>query len=462
MDFEKIKKYYSQKSIQERLLFFSKHREIGVFFEGRYFGKRVFELEYLNDIRHLVEKWATSFHMGEERWLSPQLLGSEKTREDRDKNRLGWDLVLDLDGIDFEYSKIAGEEIISHLSKIGVRNISAKFSGNRGFHVAVPFEAFSPSIVGVGETKNLFPEIARKIATYLTLETKRDIARRILKREGSIENISEKSSVPLYELVIKDKQTFNLNVLKCVEIDTILISSRHLIRMPYSFHEKSGLISIPVNPLKISDFKREEAKIENVDPLNYKNHEFLNYHSKYGKDGDSLLLKCEELDDRRYEEVVKNVSKRKKFEESGKIEYTNSLFGNFLEITQNIKREHFPNTIKYVLENKFKDGRKRALFLLLTFLYSIKYEKKVVEELVSKWNNLQETPLRKEYVEAQFQWFNNKEDAISPPNFDNPNYYENIGIPKEIIQKDKSAASGRKIRNPLHYCLLVAQKKSKK
>ena len=48
-----------------------------------------------------------------------------------------------------------------------------------------------------------------------------------------------------------------LDVEKFLEIDTVLISSRHLYRMPYSLHEKSGLVSLPINPGKTGADRRQ-------------------------------------------------------------------------------------------------------------------------------------------------------------------------------------------------------------
>jgi DNA primase catalytic subunit len=105
MDENIAKEFYSRADIQERILHFSKNREIGVMFNG-YFGKRPDVIENYFDIKTLVNKGVRSFHSSEERWLNPLILGGEKKPQDRDSNRLGWDLILDLDGVSFEYSQI--------------------------------------------------------------------------------------------------------------------------------------------------------------------------------------------------------------------------------------------------------------------------------------------------------------------------------------------------------------------
>ena len=65
-------------------------------------------------------------------------------------------------------------------------------------------------------------------------------------------------------------EKFDMNVL--MDIDTLLISSRHLYRAPYSFHEKSGLISVPIDQDKILEFEilekiRGEKKFDSVKDL---------------------------------------------------------------------------------------------------------------------------------------------------------------------------------------------------
>ena len=49
-----------------------------------------------------------------------------------------------------------------------------------------------------------------------------------------------------------------------LEVDTVLISSRHLYRMPYSLHEKSGLVSLPISPDKVMGFEKEMARAETI------------------------------------------------------------------------------------------------------------------------------------------------------------------------------------------------------
>lgn len=51
---------------------------------------------------------------------------------------------------------------------------------------------------------------------------------------------------------------------------------------------------------------------------------------------------------------------------------------------------------------------------------------------------------------------------ISPPNFNNDNYYKSIGITKQIIDKDKKKLKNNNIKNPLHYIYIFLQNKKNK
>ena len=58
----------------------------------------------------------------------------------------------------------------------------------------------------------------------------------------------------------KKSETFRkFNAASIIDVDTILIASRHLYRAVYSLHEKSGLVSIPVEIDHLLDFEKSEA-----------------------------------------------------------------------------------------------------------------------------------------------------------------------------------------------------------
>ena len=470
MEEDVAKKFYSREDIQQRIIHFAQNREIGVVYEG-FFGKRPDVVESKLDLQQFIKKGVRSFHCSEERWLNPLMLGAEKNDEDRDKNRLGWDLILDLDGVSFEYSKIVGKIIVDYLEEIGIYNVSVKFSGNKGFHIALPFECFS-TYHGLREMRVLFPELAKNIALYLMYMLRGRISKAILEKDGSIEKIAQTYDFNPQDLTIDDEESYNFDFMKVIEIDTILITSRHLFRMPYSLNEKSGLVSVPVHPKKIMEFSKNDARPEKVIPENYREFEFLSYNSHYGKDGDKLLALIEEPDsedfvsgsylgDEGVEETNKGYAQWKR-DSLGKLSLNSG--GEVFEITGTVDMKDFPKTIQFVLNNGFEDGKKRALFLLMTYLYSINWEADMVEEIVTEWNEKKNPePLKKNYLQAQFSWFKNQSKKISPPRFDNENYFRQIGIPQETIDQDINAFSQSRAKTPLHHSfLLMKYSKNKK
>ena len=130
-----ILEFYSRKDIQRQILLAAKDREIAVKYGDRGFGKRPDIVQYDLDILELVKQGATSFHISEEIWEDPLNLTPGMTKKQLDSLRKGWDLVLDIDSKEFEYSKILASLLIDALKFHGINYISLKFSGNAGFHI---------------------------------------------------------------------------------------------------------------------------------------------------------------------------------------------------------------------------------------------------------------------------------------------------------------------------------------
>ena len=467
LDKKQIFKYYSRLDIQEKILEISKDREVAFYFNG-FFSKRPQVIEYLNDLKSQVNKGVLSFHISEERWTNPMLLKNSNSKEEVSKNRSGWDLIFDIDGCDFEISKIATMCILKYLEKIGVYNSSVKFSGNKGFHIGIPFESFSNKVLGQEERRVMFPNIPRQIAKLMVLKIDNPLSKLILKKYETIENISKKYNIDLNDFFndnktkLKDFWWDNI-----IEIDTVFLAHRHLFRAPYSINEKSGLVSIPINKNNILKFSKEEAKIENVSPEKYNDFEFLKYNKEYKKDGDKLIELVEknhfELDDKSISFMEKNKNAENIFRKNKR---TISIYENYnsetFEINEKIDYCDFPKTIKFLLEKKdIFDGRKRALFIILSFLFSINYSKESIENISKEWNSKLENPLKLNYLIPQINWFENLEKKISPPNFDNISYYKSIGIDEKIILEDINKFLPRKVKNPLHYIFILIDIKNK-
>ncbi len=449
-------KYYNREDVQKAILDFAKNREIGVMFDG-YFGKRPDVIEYISDVKSLVKKGVFSFHSSEERWANPLLLGDEKSDGERDNNRVGWDLILDLDGVDFIYSRYLAKVILDYFDEIGIKSATIKFSGNKGFHLGLPFECFSKDctglVSGISETRLLFPDVAKKTVMFLLHELKEKISQMILEKEGggkeAITAISKRYGISESDLGY-DEESNTFNFMKVIEIDTILISSRHLFRMPYSLHEKSSLVSVPIKKDKIMEFEKHWATPERVKPEWNKAFDFLSYDEKNGLDGNILLEKVYEDLDYISDEMYKD------YEEKSRAKATDGI----LEINEEVGIKDFPESISHLLTLDLEDGRKRAVFLLLTFLTSIKWDVKVASDFVYDWNSRLSKPLRRNYLQAQISWFKARNKILSPPNFENDNYYFGLGIPKDVIKRDVNKFGKIKAKNPLHYVFLLLKNKN--
>src|SRR3989344_9127692 len=104
-------KYYKRPEIQKAIVAAASQREVAVRF-GESFGKRPDVLQYEGEILELVKQGATSFHVSEELWQDPMQLNASLHRKQLDDLRVGWDLVLDIDCPQLEYSGVAAHLVI--------------------------------------------------------------------------------------------------------------------------------------------------------------------------------------------------------------------------------------------------------------------------------------------------------------------------------------------------------------
>src|SRR3989344_2432318 len=170
-----VLKFYKRKDVQQAMVDHARNKEVGMRY-GEIFGARPDMLSYPRDILELTLKninspsWdaksVISFHASEEQWENPLALSSSLPKKELDELRIGWDLVLDIDCPDWEISKLTTHLFVKALRDDNVKDVSCKFSGNKGFHIGVPFEAFPQEVSGK-LTKDLFPDAPKKIAQYL-------------------------------------------------------------------------------------------------------------------------------------------------------------------------------------------------------------------------------------------------------------------------------------------------------
>ncbi len=484
-----ILKHYKRRDIQEAMVLASQDREVSVRFGDGGFGKRPDILSYPSDVLEFAKKGATSFHVSEERWRNVMQISTGMKKQELDASRKGWDLVLDIDCKLWDYSKLIAHLMVQELRAHGITSITAKFSGNKGFHIAVPFEAFPKEVHGE-PIHLLFPEGVRRIAEYLTGRIKpklldyikahdslvniaRDLGlredefskkicsqcKKAQKREQdkiefhclSCENKEDGTSADKFKVCAKCGKIMQkldvTGVVRCVyckntkfveeldldpllQVDTVLISSRHLYRMPYSLHEKSGLCSIPLDLDVILQFDRSLAKPELVNVAL----PFLSSEDVIPGEATQLILEAfDALPD----------SQKNDADEKEKIV---KKFGSAFEeetLQTAIPAEFFPPCMKIGLQG-MKDGKKRFMFMLVNFLLSTGYDYAAIDAVLEEWNKRNPDPLREVLLKGQVRYAEQTRKKVMPPNCDNQGYY------KDMLICQPDGLCGR-IKNPVQY-----------
>lgn len=473
--------YYSRPDVQNAIFEFSKKREISPrYFEG--FGKRPDSFQYPGDIFELVKKGATSFHCSEEIWQDPMKLSTSMTQEQANELREGWDLLIDIDCKWFDFSKKAAEAVMLVLKKNGIKNIGIKYSGSKGFHIIVPWKAFPKHLAGE-ETKNLFPELPRKIISYIRFKAEEELLD-ILPEDfhAQFKDVEIKKGIKCnkckeianeYDLIkyfcpkcrreevkkttqrkdfrcpectvvfeIKDdkkiyeckkceissernprdfSRTVETDVFELMGLDLILVSPRHLFRMPYSLHEKTSLASAVITEEELKNFQPKDA-----DAMTIKARNFL----PNSREGEATELVIQALDWHKENFREPKEAKQTDFKPVKIDKFSDSFL---------------PPSIQKILLG-IGDGRKRALFILANLFNSIGMEKDEIEKRILDWNKKNKIPLKSGYIKAQLAWMS-RNKTVPPPNFDK-DYYRAIGV----VPTDEEL----KLRNPINYVMKKA------
>jgi len=425
--------FYKNPEVQQELVEEAMHKEVAIKFGERGFGKRPDVLQYKNDVLELVKQGATSFHASEEIWNNPLFLMPGMKKSELDENRKGWDLLLDIDCNHWHYSAYAADLLVKALKKYGIKSTGVKFSGNHGFHLIVPFEAF-PKKINEQDTHSLFPDAPKRIAFFLREVIREPLSKIILEKYG-IEKVSEDFEKKFDELVKDNK----FDPFQILDIDTILLSSRHMYRMCYSFNEKSGLLSIPVDPDKVMEFKLEDAKPKNV-ISNVGKIRFL--HREKVKLGEASRLIREAYDHKvkeGTEEERKNVFGKKYDKYEGSTEQ------------EQIPVEFFPPCIQKIMLG-LEDGKKRAMFILINFLSSVGWDPNQIDEFLADWNKKNPDPLREVTITGRMRYHKQAKKSVLPPNCNNKAYYIDFHVcmPDALCRSVKNPASYAKRKWKVH------------
>jgi hypothetical protein len=483
--------YYSRQDIQKAIFEFSKNREISPrYFEG--FGKRPDAFQYPGDIFELVKKGATSFHCSEELWEDPLKIVTGMTEKEANELRIGWDLLIDIDCKWFDYSKLAASSIIEAFKQHNIKNIGIKFSGSKGWHVLIPWKAFPKTINGI-ETKNLFPELPRKLIAYLRhysekimkknlpddfykqfenvkikkgikckkcneiaesydqaefycrfcrqSETKKLRAEEKIKEslcpecKGALEEVNRKkvftctrcnltsSKLSSDEEEGAFSETIETDLYELMGLDLVLVSPRHLFRMPYSLHEKTALASMVILPEEIHSFDIKSADPSKIIPKNFIP------ESSEGEASEFVMQALDWAKENNFgEESAKKIS--------GK-------YADFKQIKlEGITDSQFPPCIKKICEG-VSDGKKRGLFALINLFRSIGLDKDEFEKRIYEWNEKNNPALKKGYIQSQLSWCYRKK-PIMPPNC--KEFYCGLGV----CEPDNFC---KFVKNPVNYII---------
>ncbi|MCH7568174.1 MAG: hypothetical protein IIA87_02020 [Nanoarchaeota archaeon] len=243
------------------------------------------------------------------------------------------------------------------------------------------------------------------------------------KRQNSLRKVIYERPVKFstdYSVDFKEEISGN----KMASLDLVFVSSRHLFRMPYSLHEKTALASAVLKKSQIDSFVPKDAN-----PLKVK---VLDFYPKVNPEEARNLLsaaltwKALQLQDEQQE--TKKKFKYEKITISG------------------VTEDMFPRPIRKLLKG-LPEGRKRGLFVLLTFLKSLNFSSEYINKRIREWNNLNDPPLKEGYVKSQIDWHLRQKRKILPPNYKNESFYKDLNLLDKIPEaKNPIVEVMRKLR----------------
>ncbi len=427
----KILKYYSKPEVQEYMARIAKNREVvGTYLSGSY-SKRPDVLSYPRDVVEKVKDGIVAFHCSVERWKNTLALKPELSEKELAELRIGWDVIIDIDAkAKVEHAAIAAKLICEFLEKDYGITPGVKFSGRRGFHIAVAFEAL-PKKINFTETRVLYPELLRAIAMFIREKLREKILEELIKFEGGvaalIKTVGSISELSPFEFLEIEKDW----------------GIRHLFRMPFSLHNKTYLVSLPLAWKKLDKFVPENAKPENISKEAFEI-KFLD-----NKEGEASQLAVDAFEWwNKLEKSQKSVSEEIAEEMQNAVKLA-------VRVHKKIPEELFPPCIKKILSG-LEDGRKRSIFTLVTFLRNMGWSNEEIEEKLYEWNSQNAEPLRENYIRTQLKWHFRQKRNLLPANCGNELFYGSI----DVCEPDKICEL---IKNPVTYPFkLLALSKKKK
>lgn len=425
MNARELLDYYSDDKVLEQLFSYAQNREISVALAEGGHMRRPQSITYRRDIVELAKRGGVSFHGTVEHWTNPMLIKTGMRPEELDAIRTGWDVVIDIDSsIGLEASKLAAGRVLDFLHSHGVK-AGVKFSGNRGFHIGVPWSSL-PEEVDYAATATQFPKLPRTIATFIKESIKDELFQDLKRMKGSIHDLIEE---------LGETNVTTLSPYMFVDIENNW-GERHLFRLPYSINEKSWKVSLPLSPKELQSFRAEHASPERV--LRYEPTPFLPEDGK----ADALVVAAVDWHASRTKEARKVEKKPRP------------------RLAKEIPETMFPPCIKLVMGG-LPDGRKRSLLVLINFLQQMGWTWERIEATVRETNARNKPPLPENYVNTQLSWFRRGVEsgrALLPPNCANEAFYKSYGI-CQPDERCKRGTSEIQIKNPVSYPFQRAARK---
>ena len=382
---EEILNHYSSQQIQKALLSVGREREaVGAFADGSYM-KRPDTILYPKDIIERVKRGAVAFHCSVEHWTNPLQLSTKLSTAELDELRKSWDLIIDIDSkVKLEHGRAAAVVIVDFLKELGVQP-TVKFSGRRGFHIAVSADAFPPAL-DFKSLSSRYPEAPRAICRFIKEKVKERIFEALVDIEGGVSALT--SLLP---------SVSELNPYLFLEVEENW-GSRHLFRAPYSLHSGTWLVSLPIRLFKLKSFSPEQAAPEKIKV------EAPFLESKVGEGTELLLQALDWFAKIKPEPAMETKKPKGKFSET-------------------VPEQYFPPCIKRMLAG-LPDGRKRSVFTIISFLQSVNWTGEQIEKRVMEWGRAVGLPER--FVRTQLKWHSRTERL--PPNCENDLFYKSIGL----------------------------------
>jgi len=219
-------------------------------------------------------------------------------------------------------------------------------------------------------------------------------------------------------------QTIEIDLFELMGLDIVLVSPRHLFRMPYSLHEKTALSSMVLFPEELDDFELKDANPMKVQIRNF---------MPDAKEDEAKELVMQALDWHKENQIKKNNFKEK----------ITGKYADYKPIKLiNISDNQFPPCVNKILLG-IADGKKRALFVLINLFRSIGMEQEELEKKIEEWNKKNKPQLKQGYIQSQLSWSYRKK-PIMPPNC--KEFYQGIGV----CMSDNFCQI---IKNPINYVI---------